>query len=415
MTATTTAPRRKPAQRRAMMYGPAFVAAIAYVDPGNFVTNFAAGSAFGYLLLWVIIAANLMAVLVQMLSAKLGLATGYDLPHLCRRHFPRPVVLGLWVQAELIAVATDLAEVIGGAIALNLLLGIPLPAGGVITGAVAFVLLSLESRGYRRFELAVAGLFLVILLGFLFDTVLAGIDLPGMAGGAVPGFSGPHSVLLATGILGATVMPHVIYLHSSLTSAHTHDIDHGERAADRKRLMRPVRRDVLVGLGLAGLANAAMLVIAARLFHPAGRRADSISEVHAGLGDMLGAPAALAFALALLASGFASSSVGTYAGQVIMSGFLNRSLPLTLRRAITLLPAVALLCAGVDPTAALVWSQVALSFGIPFALVPLVWLTGNRTIMGPLANRPHTTAAAAALAALVIGLNLYLITDLVSS
>lgn len=412
MTATI-APAPKPTQRRALMYGPAFVAAIAYVDPGNFATNFAAGSQFGYLLLWVIIAGNLMALLVQMLSAKLGLATGRDLPQMCRKEFPRPVVLGLWAQAELVAIATDLAEVIGGAIALNLLFGIPLPIGGLITAVVAFALLSLESRGYRRFEIAVAALLLVIILGFLFDTALAGVDLSGVVGGTVPSFSGSESVLLATGILGATVMPHVIYLHSSLTSAHTQDIDKGIPTLGRQLLIRSLRRDVLVGLGMAGLANAAMLIIAARLFHPTGHPADTISDVHSGLGTMLGQGAALAFAIALLASGFASSSVGTYAGQVIMSGFLNRSLPLTFRRAITLMPALVILFAGVDPTNALVWSQVVLSFGIPFALVPLILLTRSGKVMGPLANRPLTTVAASVIAALVISLNFYLVTQIV--
>ncbi|WP_326658912.1 Nramp family divalent metal transporter [Streptomyces canus] len=403
----------RPVRSRAVMYGPAFVAAIAYVDPGNFATNFAAGSQFGYLLVWVIVAGNLMALLVQMLSAKLGLATGYDLAQNCRRRFPRPVVLGLWAQAELVAIATDLAEVVGGAIALNLLFGLPLPIGGLITGAAAFALLGLESRGYRRFEIAVAGLLLVIILGLVFDTLLAGLDLSGIAGGTVPSFAGSDSVLLATGILGATVMPHVIYLHSSLTSAHTRDLDRTEPAFRRIPHLRSLRRDVLVGLGMAGLANAAMLIIAARLFHSTGESRDTIGEVHSGLGAMLGQGAALAFALALLASGFASSSVGTYAGQVIMSGFLNRSLPLLLRRSITLLPAMAVLIAGADPTQALVWSQVVLSFGIPFALVPLVLFTRSRQVMGPLANRPLTTAVACVIAALVIGLNFYLISQII--
>ncbi|MGW0810955.1 Nramp family divalent metal transporter [Nonomuraea sp. NPDC002799] len=411
MSATTT-PARKPARRRAVMYGPAFVAAIAYVDPGNFATNFAAGSEFGYLLLWVIIAGNLMALLVQILSAKLGLATGHDLPQMCRRRFPRPVVLGLWAQAELVAIATDLAEVIGGAIALNLLFGLPLPIGGLITGAAAFALLGLESRGYRRFEAAVAGLLLIIILGFIFDVALAGIDLPAIAGGAVPAFSGTQSVLLATGILGATVMPHVIYLHSSLTSAHTRGLAQADPAFERRPLLRSVRLDALVGLGIAGFANAVMLIIAARLFYPA-QPVTTLGDVHTGLDAMLGHPAALAFALALLASGFASSSVGTYAGQVIMAGFLGRTLPLTLRRAITLVPALVILFAGVDPMDALVWSQVVLSFGIPFALVPLVLLTHDRELMGPLANRRLTTVTAAVVAVLVIGLNLYLITQIV--
>ncbi|MFF3350325.1 Nramp family divalent metal transporter [Streptomyces sp. NPDC002779] len=396
-------------RRATVMYGPAFVAAIAYVDPGNFATNFSAGSHFGYLLLWVIIAGNLMALLVQLLSAKLGLATGRDLPQMCRQRFPRPVVRGLWVQAELVAIATDLAEVIGGAIALYLLFGIPLPVGGVITGIAAFALLGLETRGYRRYEIAVAGLLIVITMGFLFNTVLAGADMSGIAGGTVPQFAGTESVLLATGILGATVMPHVIYLHSSLTSTHIRSLGPADGVRDARSLLRYVQRDVAVGLGIAGLVNATMLIIAAQLFHPTGKPADSLEDVHSGLGDMLGQGAALAFAIALLASGFASSSVGTYAGQRIMAGFINVTLPLTLRRAITLLPAMAILFMGVDPTRALVWSQVVLSFGIPFALVPLILLTRDRSVMGPLTNRPLTTTVTSAIAVLVIILNFYLI------
>lgn len=391
------------------MYGPAFVAAIAYVDPGNFATNSAAGSQFGYLLLWVVIAANLMALPVQMLSAKLGLATGLDLPQLCRRRFSRPVVLLLWLQAEAVAIATDLAEVVGGAIALNLLFGLPLPVGGLVTGVVAFALLGLESRGHSRFEIVTAGLLAVIIAGFLLDAALAGIDLKGIASGTVPAFSGPQSVLLAAGILGATVMPHVIYLHSSLTSARTGASGEGLPAPGRLRLLKAMRLDVLVGLGLAGVANAAMLVVAARLFYPSDRPAQSIEDVHAGLTDILGPGAGLAFAIALLASGFASSSVGTYAGQVIMSGFLGRSVPLAARRAITLLPSMIVLFAGMDATAALVWSQAVLSLGIPFALVPLILLTRDRKVMGGLVNRPSTTVAALVITALVIGLNACLI------
>ncbi len=398
------------ARRRATMFGPAFVAAIAYVDPGNFATNFAAGSGFGYLLLWVIVAGNLMAMLVQMLSAKLGLATGRDLPQLCRERFSRRTVVGLWAQAELVAIATDLAEVIGGAVALNILLGLPLPVGGLITGVAAFAILRFESRGYRAFELAVAGLLAVVIAGLFFDVAVARVDVAGALSGAVPRFAGPDSVVLAAGILGATVMPHVIYLHSSLAGAHARDI----RAAPWGRHRRTLRQDVLLGLTVAGAANAAMLVVAAEVLHPAGIDAGTIGAVHSGLGGTLGTGAAAAFAVALLASGFASSSVGTYAGQVIMSGFLDRSVPLALRRAITLAPAIVLLFTGIDPMDALVWSQVVLSFGIPFALVPLILLTRDRTVMGPLVNHQLTSAAALAVAAVVIGLNLYLIVQVLA-
>jgi manganese transport protein len=388
------------------LLGPAFVAAIAYVDPGNFATNFSAGAEFGYRLAWVIVLANLMAMLIQSLSGKVGLATGQSLPELCREHFPRPVTRGLWVQAELVAMATDLAEVIGGAIALNLLFGLPLLTGGVITAVVAFALLGLQGKGYRPFELAIGGLLAVIALGFVFNTFGAGVDGPELAQGLVPSFDGTDSVLLATGILGATVMPHVIYLHSALTQDRIRPVDDDER----RSLLRSQRVDVVLAMGLAGLVNLAMLMLAARLFF--GRDlagVDTLEGVHAAIGDSAGEAAALAFAIALLASGFASSGVGTLSGQVVMQGFLKRRIPLTVRRAVTLAPALLVLALGVDPTRALVLSQVVLSFGIPFALVPLVLLTRRADVMGALVNRTTTTAVAWVVAALVIGLNGFLL------
>ena len=388
------------------LLGPAFVAAIAYVDPGNFATNFAAGSGFGYLLLWVIVTANLIAMLIQSLSAKLGLATGRNLPEACRDTFPRPVSIALWAQAEIVAIATDLAEVIGGAVALNLLFGLPLPLGGVVTGAVAFGLLALQERGHRPFERAVTGLFLVIVLGFVLTLLRVPVEAGPLAAGLLPRFAGPESLLLATGIIGATVMPHVIYLHSALTCRR----DPVHTPAQRRRLLSAHRRGVLVAMGLAGLVNVAMLVVAAALFHGAGiPGTDTLEGVHAGLERALDAPAATLFALALLASGFASSGVGTYAGQVVMQGFVQRQIPLLLRRALTLAPALVVLSLGVDPTAALVFSQVVLAFGIPFALVPLVLLTRDRRLMGELVNRRVTTAAASAAAAVIIGLNVVLL------
>ena len=386
--------------------GPAFVAAIAYVDPGNFATNISGGAAFGYTLLWVILAANLMAMLIQNLSAKIGIATGRNLPELCREHFPRPVSRGLWVQAELIAMATDLAEFVGAAIALNLLFGVPLLPAGLITAVVSFAILGLQTRGYRRFELVIAGMLGVILLGFLYDTLRIGADLGAVAGGFIPSFAGTESVLLATGILGATVMPHVIYLHSALTQnripAHTD--------AERKRLLGFQRIDVTIAMGIAGLVNMSMLVIAASLFFGTGvTDVESIEQAHAGFGTLVGPGAALAFALALLASGFASSSVGTLAGQVVMQGFIDRTIPLFLRRLVTMAPALVVLAIGVDPTRALVISQVVLSFGIPFALVPLVILTRRRDVMGALVNRRITTVVASIVALMIIALNAFLL------
>jgi manganese transport protein len=388
--------------------GPAFVACIAYVDPGNFATNIAGGAKYGYLLLWVLLSANLMAMLIQNLSAKIGLATGRNLPELCREHFPRPVSWGLWVQAELIAMATDLAEFVGAAIALNLLFGVPLFAAGLITAVVAFGILALQSLGYRRFEAVIAGLLGLIILGFLYDTLSIGFDGGEAAKGFIPGFAGTDSILLATGILGATVMPHVIYLHSALTQNRIPVTDD----AERKRLLRFQRLDVTLAMGIAGLVNMSMLVIAASLFHAHGLTGlDSIEEAHSEFGNLVGGGAALAFAGALLASGLASSSVGTYAGQVVMQGFIARAIPLALRRLVTMTPALIILAFGLDPSRSLVISQVVLSFGIPFALVPLVLLTRRRDIMGALVNRKVTTIAASIVAAMIIALNGFLLFD----
>jgi manganese transport protein len=411
MAATITAPalvrrRRRGRIRAALPFiGPAFVAAIAYVDPGNFATNIAGGARFGYLLLWVIVAANLMAMLIQLLSAKVGLATGRSLPELCRELFPRTVSVGLWIQAELIAMATDLAEFVGAAIALNLLFNVPLFPAGLITAVVAFGILGLQTRGYRRFELAVIFFLGVILLGFLYDTLQIGADAGGVAGGFIPQFAGGDSILLATGILGATVMPHVIYLHSALTQNRVP----AENAEERRKLLRFTRIDVTIAMGLAGLVNMAMLIIAASLFHGTSLDVDSIEKAHAGFSHLVSPEAALAFALALLASGLASSSVGTYAGQVVMQGFIQRRIPLLLRRLVTMIPALIVLAIGLNPTRSLVISQVVLSFGIPFALIPLVLLTRRRDVMGELANHKVTTAVAAVVAALISALNLFLL------
>jgi manganese transport protein len=302
--------------------------------------------------------------------------------------------------------ATDLAEFVGAAIALNLLFGVPLFAAGLMTAVVAFAILALQSRGYRKFEAVIAGLLGVILLGFLYDTLSIGADAGSVARGFIPGFAGTDSILLATGILGATVMPHVIYLHSALTQNRIPARDDGER----RRLLRFQRIDVTIAMGLAGVINIAMLVIAASLFHGSGlTHIDTIAGAHAGFGALVGGGAALAFALALLASGFASSSVGTYAGQVVMQGFIARAIPLAVRRLVTMTPALLVLAIGLDPSRALVISQVVLSFGIPFALVPLVLLTRRRDVMGSMVNRRLTTIAAAVVAALIVALNAFLL------
>jgi manganese transport protein len=382
------------------------VAAIAYVDPGNFATNIAGGSQFGYLLLWVVLLANVVAMLVQYLSAKLGIATGRNLPELCRERFPRAGAVGLWIQAELVAMATDLAEFVGAAIALNLLFGVPLFAAGLITGVVSFGILALQARGYRRFEVVIAGMLGVILLGFLYETLRIGGDGSNVLAGFVPHFQGSESVLLATGILGATVMPHVIYLHSALTQTRARDRDPEEG----RRLHSFQRLDVALAMGVAGIVNMSMLAAAAGLFHAQGLTGiDTIEGAHQGFSDLVGPGAALAFAVALLASGFASASVGTYAGQVVMQGFIGRTIPLVLRRLVTMAPALGVLAVGINPTEALVISQVVLSFGIPFALVPLILFSRDRSLMGEMVNRRRTTIAASVVATGIITLNVFLL------
>lgn len=387
------------------LLGPAFVTAIAYVDPGNFATNITAGSTYGYLLVWVVIASNLMAMLIQYLAAKASIATGRSLPQMCRDQLPRPVVRGLWLQAEGVAIATDLAEVVGGALALKILFNVPLLVGGTITALVAFALLLLQGRGHRPFETAITGLLAVILIGFVYDVTQSGLQPLALADGVIPRFDGADSVLLAAGMLGATVMPHAIWLHGSLTTErYVRDT-----ASERRALLPGIRVDVIVAMTIAGLMNLGLLVMAASALQGPYAGTDTIEGAHEGLGATLGPAAALLFALALLASGFASSSVGTLAGQVVMEGFLRRRIPLVVRRLVTLAPAIVVLAVGVDPTRALVASQVVLSFGIPFALVPLVLFTRRSDVMGTLVNRRSTTAAATVVAAVIVFLNVALV------
>ncbi|WP_244254403.1 Nramp family divalent metal transporter, partial [Micromonospora tulbaghiae] len=404
---TARAPR--PVRGRLILLGPAFVAAVAYVDPGNFATNSTAGARYGYLLVWVVVAANLAAMLVQTLTAKLGLATGRSLPELCREHLPRPLNRVMWAQAELVAMATDLAEVIGGAVALYLLFGVPLLPGGLIVGAASFAILALRARGFRTFEIAIAVLLGVIVLAFAVNLVSAQPDVSDAAAGLLPRMQGTDSMLLAAGILGATVMPHVIYVHSALTPNRLP----AEGEAQRRVVAKGLRVDVLIALGIAGAVNLAMLLVAASSFHGTSiPGTDTLEGVHAGLATTLGTAAAVGFAVALLLSGLASTSVGTYAGEIIMQGFLRRRIPLLIRRMITLLPALAVLAIGVDPTRALVLSQVVLSFGIPFALIPVVMFTRRRDLMGSLVNRRATTAAAVTITAFVVALNAFLLWQL---
>jgi manganese transport protein len=393
--------------------GPAFIAAVAYVDPGNFATNITGGAKFGYLLLWVVLAANLVAMLVQAQSAKLGIATGRNLAELCRERFPRRVSIGLWLQAEVVAMACDLAEIVGAALGLNLLFGIPLFAAGLIAGAGTFTLLALQRRGFRRLEAAITVLVGVVVVSFAYELFNASPEGGEVARHLfVPGFDGTESLLLATGIVGATVMPHVIYLHSALTQ----DRIVGRDSDERRRILRFEKIDVVIALALAGLVNLAMMIVAAALFHGNGLTGvETIEGAYQGLQRLDSQGAATIFGVALLASGFASSSVGTMAGQVVMQGFIHRRIPLFLRRAITLAPALLVLAVGINPTDALVGSQVVLSFGIPFALVPLVLIASKREVMGELVNPRWLTAIAGSIAALIVALNVFLLWEFATS
>ena len=390
--------------------GPAFVASVAYVDPGNFATNISSGARYGYTLLWVILAANLMAMLIQAMSAKLGIATGRNLPEVCRERFPRWVSFALWVQAEVIAMATDLAEFVGAAVGLNLLFGIPLFPAGLLTGVAAFGILALQARGFRPLEAVIAALVGVIVVAFSFEVVAARPALGDVATGLfVPRFAGTDSVLLAAGIIGATVMPHVIYLHSALTQQRIVGANGGERQA----IYRFERWDVIIAMAIAGAVNLSMLITAAAVFHGSGMAGvDQLDGAFHGLGQALGTGAAIFFGLGLLASGLSSSSVGTLAGQVVMQGFIRRRIPIFLRRALTMLPALVILGVGFNTSHALVLSQVVLSFGIPFALVPLLLFCRDRRLMGELVNRPLTTAVAKVVVTVIVALNVFLLAQL---
>ena len=387
--------------------GPAFIASVAYVDPGNFATNIQGGAQFGYLLLWVIVASNLMAMLVQSLSAKLGIATGMNLAEQCRAHFPRPVVVFMWVLMELVAMATDLAEFLGAAVGFNLLFGIPLWIAGILTAITTVLILGLERYGFRPLEAVITALVGVVATSYLVETILDKPDWSHVLTHAVvPRFSGPESVLLAAGILGATVMPHAIFLHSALTQ---NRIVVREPALLR-RLFRFEVVDVLIAMGIASLINAAMLIMAASTFYNQGLTSvGTLQEAHRTLEPLLGKAASVVFAISLLASGLSSSSVGTMAGQVIMQGFLHRYIPPWIRRLATMLPSLIVIAIGLDPTRTLVISQVVLSFGLPFAIIPLVMFTRRRDVMGVLVNGRLTTLLASLVAALIVALNIYLL------
>jgi manganese transport protein len=389
------------------LLGPAFVVSVAYVDPGNFATNFAGGAGHGYTLAWVVVMASLMAILVQHTAGKVGLATGRTLPELCRARFGRRLNLLLWAQAEAVAMATDLAEFVGAAIGLNLVFGLPLLPAGLVTAVVAFVILALEQRHRRRFELAIVALLLLVGAGFGYLFVAGGGEHYGqLAAGLVPRLGDTGSLSLAVGIIGATVMPHVVYLHSALAKKQAQD----GGPQRRRRLLAANKWDCLAGLGAAGLVNLAMLCVAAAIFHKPGLTGVSdLGVVHSRLATLVGGGAALAFAVALMASGLSSSTVGTYAGQVIMAGFTNWRVPLTARRAVTMLPSLVILALAVNPSRALVYSQVVLSFGIPFALIPLLLVSRDRAVMKDMVNSRLTSALMLVTTVIISTLNLYLL------
>ena len=387
--------------------GPAFIASVAYVDPGNFATNIQGGAQFGYMLVWVIVVSNLMAMLIQTLSAKLGIASGKNLAEQCRENFPRPVTYAMWVLMELVAMATDLAEFLGAALGFQLLLGVPLFAGAVLTAIVTLLILALERYGFRPLEAVISAMVGVIALCYLIETFIVSPDWGQIAYHAlVPQFSGAESVLLASGILGATVMPHAIFLHSSLTQGRI-------VVRDKSRLQNLYRfeiADVVIAMGIASFVNAAMLIMAAATFYKTGlTHIASLEEAHRTLEPLLGSSAKWIFGLSLLVSGLSSSAVGTSAGQVIMQGFLKRHIPIWIRRVVTMTPAMAVILMGLDPTRTLVISQVVLSFGLPFAIIPLVMFTSRTDIMGELVNRRITTILAGLIAALIVALNVYLL------
>ncbi|OMF90746.1 Nramp family divalent metal transporter [Paenibacillus sp. FSL R7-0337] len=389
--------------------GPAFIASVAYLDPGNFATNITAGSKYGYLLLWVIFASNLMAVLIQSLSAKLGIATGKNLPEIAREQFPKGVSIFLWIQSEIVIIATDLAEFIGAALGLYLLFGIPMLPAALITAVGSFAILELQRRGYRTLEAGIAGMVMIVVLAFAFQVIMAKPDAGSILTGMfTPRFEGVDSVLLAAGILGATVMPHAIYLHSSLTQSRVIGIDEREK----KQIFRLEFIDILIAMLIAGAVNMAMVIVAAALFFKNGLVVEDLDIAFEQFRNLAGPVTAISFGLALLIAGLSSSSVGTMAGDVVMQGFINKKINLYLRRAITIIPPLAIIALGVNATSALVMSQVVLSFGIAFALIPLVIFTSDRRIMQGLVNHRITTILGWIISALVVALNLFLIVEM---
>ncbi|MGD0878362.1 MAG: Nramp family divalent metal transporter [Anaerolineales bacterium] len=386
--------------------GPAFIASIAYVDPGNFATNIQGGAQFGYELLWVILGSNLMAMLLQALSAKLGIATGKNLAEHCRERFPRWVVWSMWVLMELVAMATDLAEFLGAAVALNLLFGLPLWMAGLLTAVITFVILSLERYGFRPLEAIITGFLAVIAISYVIELFIGHPDWAAITYNTfVPHFSNSESVLLGAGILGATVMPHALFLHSALTQGRVVV----KKPEQLRRLFHYEIVDVVIAMVIASSVNAAMLITAAAAFHTGNASVGTLEQAYKTLQPLLGPAAGIVFGVALLASGLSSSSVGTMAGQIIMQGFLHFHIPPWIRRVVTIIPSLIVIFSGLDPTRTLVISQVVLSFGLPFAVIPLVMFTSNKAVMGVLVNKWFTNLLAGLCAVLILALNFFLL------
>ncbi|GLT18855.1 divalent metal cation transporter MntH [Vibrio zhanjiangensis] len=391
-----------------VMFGPALIAAVAYVDPGNFATNIEAGARYGYALLWVVLAANLMAMLIQGMSARLGVATGKNLAEIIRDRYPKPVVWFYWIQAEVVAIATDLAEFLGAALAFKLLFDIPMIYGALLTGVITYLALLTQRLGFRLMEIVIGAMILAIASGFAIELLLSRPDMASLTKGMfVPEFPDSYAVYLASGILGATIMPHVIYLHSALAT----DRIKVSNNQEKKTIARFYRLDVIVGMALAGIVNLALLALAASVFHSNGYHdVATISESYQLLAPLMGSKmASIVFGVGLLLAGLSSSIVGTMSGQVLMQGFVRFTIPIGVRRLITMIPALAVIMLGVDEQKALVASQVVLSFGIPFALVPLLAFTARRTIMGDMANSKSLTWVGSLICSLIIGLNIYVI------
>ncbi len=387
--------------------GPAFIASVAYIDPGNYATNIQAGSEFGYTLLWVIFASNITAILVQATAAKLGIATGKNLAEHCRDSYPTWANYGLWIMMEIVAIATDLAEFLGAAVGLQLLFGLPLLVGGIITALATFLILGVERFGFRPLEAIITGFVIVVAVSYLVETILDRPDWAVMAQSFnPPRIPGAEGALLAAGILGATVMPHAIFLHSALTQNRLRPDDE----SGRKRLFRFELVDVLVAMGVASFVNAAMLVMAAAAFHRNGiTNVATLEQAYVTLEPLLGKSASVVFGISLLASGLSSSAVGTSAGQIIMEGFVNRHIPVWIRRLVTVAPSILIIAIGLEPTRVLVISQVLLSFGLPVTIFSLLRFSADRRLMGSLVNARLTSILLGAAAIFVSVLNLFLI------